>query len=125
MVDFSGRDLGQQIFQSQSVSLTLKRSGVAPRPKAPTPRAGRCSGSFGLPFLQLLSSTSSQARPLDLEDSLQDAGLCTGDALTAIVRDLQGVATYGAFALWCSGGRALVWGDPDYGGDLGGLHCTF
>jgi hypothetical protein len=53
----------------------------------------------------------------DPMQSLQAAGLQDGEHLTAVAQQAKMVATEGAFAIWCHGGRIVTWGRPDSGGD--------
>ena len=61
----------------------------------------------------------------DPQESLQHAGLQTGDQVTALVPQANLIGTRrrssaggGAFALWFSGcDGAITWGHPDFGGD--------
>ena len=54
----------------------------------------------------------------------KDPQMCVQDCLVsgcgelgAVVQLPNSVATLGAFAIWCCGGRATAWGNPNFGGD--------
>ena len=66
-------------------------------------------------FLKLVTA---EGRVLaDPMQPLQAAGLQDGEHLTAVAQQAKMVATEGAFAIWCHGGRIVTWGRPDSGGD--------
>ena len=71
--------------------------------------------SFERAFLKLITAGG---RPLvDLDESLEAAGIQDRDFVTAIPLQAQLAANDRAFALWCHGGNHVVtWGDPKYGG---------
>ena len=79
--------------------------------------------TFQLGFLRLV--TAEGRRLDDPQESVQNAGLQTGDQVTALVLQPQLTGTRigfdalgGAFALWFRGGdEVITWGDPHTGGD--------
>ena len=74
--------------------------------------------AFGLEALQLFLD----GQLLDVAWSLEDAGLRTGDTLTAAVVQAPTVAaTHAAFALSHRGSGVISWGDPACGADSSGV----
>ena len=72
--------------------------------------------TFGKRFLKLINAERHVLT--NLQKSLQDAGVKHGEHLTAVAQQVKIVASYRAFALWCSGGNQVVtWGDAAFGGD--------
>ncbi|CAL1162705.1 unnamed protein product, partial [Cladocopium goreaui] len=70
--------------------------------------------SFG-GFLQLLTA---EGRVLsDPNESLEAAGLRSGDHLTVVALRANIAATAAAFALWCGGKKMVTWGHAVNGGD--------
>ena len=54
---------------------------------------------------------------LDPSSTLHEAGVRDGDGIDAIVLPVKIASTERAFALFVTGGSALTWGYPGYGGD--------
>lgn len=50
-----------------------------------------------------------------MSESLEGAGIRNGDSLTAIAQLPKLAATDKAFAIWCSGGGVVTWGDSECG----------
>ena len=72
--------------------------------------------SFGQRFLRLVSAEGNSL--LDLQASLQTAGIRDRDRLTAIACQAKVAASRHAFAMCCTGGdRIVTWGAADLGGD--------
>ncbi|CAJ1457415.1 unnamed protein product [Effrenium voratum] len=64
-------------------------------------------------FLRLIFG----GRPLELWDTLSEAGLRNGDRVDAVALPVRLASTGTSFALHVEGGAALAWGEPDHGGD--------
>eukprot|EP00435_Cladocopium_sp_Y103_P060394 s390_g22.t1 len=71
--------------------------------------------SLGQGFLRLIAPDGCM---LDPRASVEDCGLRDGDVVSAVASEPRLGATYGAFALWCSGcGKVVTWGHRPSGGD--------
>ena len=89
---------------------TLLRSSTLRELKKATQQA------FGKKYLGVV--TAKNQLLVDLDQTLEEAGIEDGECLTALVLQPQLAATSGAFALWCHGDNAVVtWGDEYLGGD--------
>ena len=72
--------------------------------------------AFGKKYLKLI--TFKNRALVDLNKTLEEAGIEDGECLTALVLQPQLAATDNAFALWCHGDSEIVtWRDPGRGGD--------
>lgn len=89
----------------QTVSLSLPQTSIVQDLKIAAQEA------FGKKFLRLSRSDGSILEP----DSLLSSA---GEEVTAVVQLPRMVATEAAFALWCSGGQVVTWGDPVFGGKI-------
>lgn len=69
--------------------------------------------ALGKKFLRLSKTDGSILEPDSLLSILQ-----ADEEVTAVVQLPRLVATEAAFALWCSGGQVVVWGDPVFGGKI-------
>ena len=69
--------------------------------------------ALGKRFLRLSKNDGSILEPDSLLSILQ-----ADEEVTAVVQLPRLVATEAAFALWCSGGQVVVWGDPAFGGKI-------
>eukprot|EP00438_Fugacium_kawagutii_P004702 Skav217782 [mRNA] locus=scaffold1782:143681:144599:- [translate_table: standard] len=72
------------------------------------------ANGLGHRFLKLLSA---DGRSWNLSESLEAAGIQDGDSLTAIAQVPKLAATDKAFAIWCSGGGVITWGDSECGAE--------
>ena len=91
----------------QSVSISLPHTSKVQDLKIAAQEA------LGKKFLRLSKTDGSILDPDSLLSILQ-----AGEEVTAVVQLPRLAATEAAFALWCSGGQVVVWGDPAFGGKI-------
>jgi len=113
--DFSFFPLFSSIFPLINPHVgSLKREYVPMFKTSTNIRSLLARESFG-GFLQLLTA---EGRVLsDPNESLEAAGLRSGDHLTVVALRANIAATAAAFALWCGGKKMVTWGHAVNGGD--------